>query len=193
MRRAASAANFHFHPERSIQVNRLLSSTLVLIVPALLLAGCGDGSSGSSGGGGAGGSTATGGSGGSTATGGSTSSGGSGGMTSTGGTGGAGGTTASGACTNAADLAVIQDPAKDIQGGVGTCAKDNLAAEPATLDCIKGLGLSAECAACFDGTVQCIFMNCLNDCLADQNSQACIDCRAMNCDPEFAMCSGLTP
>jgi len=174
-------------------VNRLLSSTLVLIVPAILLAGCGDGS-GSSGsaGGGAGGSTATGGSGGSTATGGSTSSGGTGGTTASGGTGGTGGA-AMGACTNAADLAAIQDPAKDIQGGVGTCAKDNLAMEPATLDCIKALGLSDACAACFDGTVQCIFMNCLNDCLADQNSPACIDCRAMNCDPEFAMCSGLTP
>jgi hypothetical protein len=176
-------------------VNRTFSSFLFILVPAFLIAGCGGGGSGSSTGG-TGGTTASGGGGTGGATGGTTSMGGStggstGGTTSMGGsTGGTGGGVMD-ACKNAADGAVISDPAKDVQGAVGKCGQDNLGQEPATLDCIKALGLSDACAGCFDGTVSCTIMNCLNECIADAGSQPCKDCRKTNCDPAFEVCSGL--
>ncbi len=191
-RGATRCEDRHHHQKDREEVNRTFSSFLLILVPALLIAGCGDDGSGSSNGG-SGGTTASGGGGTGGATGGTTASGGAtGGTTASGGsTGGSTGGAASGACTNAADLAVAQDPATP--GAVGKCGQDNLGAEPATLDCIKGLGFSDACAGCFDDTVKCAIMNCLNDCLADQNSQACIDCRATNCDPAFQMCSGIDP
>jgi len=63
----------------------------------------------------------------------------------------------------------------------------------ATKDCIKALGLSDACATCFDDEYHCVVANCLADCSVDPNGQACTDCRATNCDPAFADCSGLTP
>jgi len=112
--------------------------------------------------------------------------------TGTGGTGGAGGGT-SGACTNGADAVVLNDPSKAIPAGVASCAQTNLGQEPATFECIKGLGLSDGCATCFDGSAQCIFKNCLASCIAGAENQACIDCRAMYCDVPFQACSGLAP
>ena len=171
-------------------------SFLFALLPVVLLTACDDGGSGGSGGtggsGGSGASTAnggggaggdTGGSGGGTTT---TGEGGSGGGTTTTGAGGA-----MGACTNAEDTALLGDPAADIETKVNACAQDNLGQEPATLDCIKATGLSDGCAQCFDDTVQCVVMNCLTECIADSNSQGCIDCRAMKCDPAFETCSGL--
>ena len=174
---------------------------LFAILPVALLTACDDGGSGGSGGtggsGGSGGSGAAGGSGGAgggtTATGGSgggtTATGGSGGGTTTTGTGGSGG--GMGACTNAADTTVLTNPSTDVPAEINACAQDNLGQEPATLNCIKALGLSDECAVCFDDTVKCVIEKCLNDCISDQNSQACKDCRAANCDPAFETCSGL--
>ncbi|MBK8259331.1 MAG: hypothetical protein IPK82_42590 [Polyangiaceae bacterium] len=179
------------------------TSWLALVLPIIVLAGCDGGStSGSGGSGGQGGSGATGGSTGGSNTGGSTGGSNTGGgttttttttttstTTTTTGTGGAG----MGACTNDADLAIVQDPNKPIADAVNDCAQMNFGQEPGTLNCIKGLGLSDGCAQCFDDTVQCVVMNCLNQCLSDPNSQACTDCRAQFCDGPFAMCSGLMP
>jgi hypothetical protein len=151
-------------------------------------AGGGTGGETTTGGGGSGGSTGGSSTGGSS-TGGSSAGGGGAGGSSTGGAGGAG----MGACTNDADTALISDPSKDIPGAVGDCAQMNFGMEPATLNCIKMTGLSDACAQCFDDTVQCIFMNCLNQCIAGADSQPCVDCRAQFCDPAFAECSGLTP
>ncbi len=178
-------------------------SFLFALLPVVLLTACDDGGSGGSGGtGGSGASGGSGGSGASTANGGGGAggdTGGSGGGTTTTGQGGSGGGTTSttgttgamGACTNAADTALLADPNADIETKVNDCAQQNLGQEPATLDCIKATGLSAGCAQCFDDTVQCVVMNCLTECLADSNSPACIECRAMKCDPAFETCSGL--
>jgi hypothetical protein len=161
---------------------------------SLLAVACGSGTSSSS-------TTST------TSTSSTTGSGGSGGAgggstTSTTGSGGAGGSTTSttgsggaggagmGACTNAADLALVQS--KDVAGITGKCGTDNLGAEPKTKDCIKTqTGLSDACVDCFDGTVQCVVAKCFSQCIADANSQPCKDCRKANCDPAFESCSGL--
>lgn len=95
-------------------------------------------------------------------------------------------------CTNSADLGIIQDATKDVQGKVGTCGQQNLGADPATKDCIvMQTGLSDTCSQCFANTVSCAASNCLSQCLSDPSSQACADCRAQFCDPEFYLCSGL--
>jgi hypothetical protein len=167
---------------------------LGLLATGLLAVACSSSSSSSST---TTGTTGSGGSGGSstTTTTATTGTGGAGGAstttttTTTTGTGGAGGA-AAGACTNEADLAIVMS--KDVAGITGQCGKENFGAEPKTSECIKtGTGLSDACVACFAGTVKCVVEKCLNDCLADANSQACKDCRAANCDPAFEACSGL--
>ncbi|MFO0757527.1 MAG: hypothetical protein U0359_13605 [Byssovorax sp.] len=116
-------------------------------------------------------------------------SGGAGGGATTSGSGGSGGA-GMGACTNAADLAIVMS--KDVAGITGKCGQDNLGGEPKTKECIKaGTGLSDACVDCFDGTVQCVVMKCFSECVADATSQMCVDCRKANCDPAFEACSGL--
>jgi hypothetical protein len=110
------------------------------------------------------------------------------------GAGGGGGGAPSGACQNKDDLAIVQDPNAMVKAKVEKCGKDNLGAEPKTLDCIKmQTMLSGPCAQCFDDTVHCVVDKCFQQCFSDPSSQACTDCRAMNCDPAFTMCSGLPP
>jgi hypothetical protein len=179
-------------------------SMLVLFfvaVPAALVVACGGGSS--SGSGGAGGSTTST----SDTTTSATSSATSTGATSTGTTSTTStstGTTATstgastgtgmgmGACTDAADGMLLQMNQAQIKTDVGNCGKMNLAAEPATLNCIKmKTGLSDACSKCFSDEVDCAAAKCFAQCISDPASQGCTDCRAMNCDPAFLMCSGL--
>lgn len=98
-----------------------------------------------------------------------------------------------GACTNAADQAIVTDPTKMLQQKVTDCGKNNLGMEPATKNCIAMLGLTPECTTCFDDNVQCVAKNCFAKCIPDPSVQACTDCRAMFCDMPFTMCSGLPP
>lgn len=150
------------------------------------------GAAGSASGGAAG--TATGGAAGSVTggTGGATggaagASGGSAGAAS-GGTGGG-----AGACTNAADQAILDDPTLDAEGKISKCGSDNLAAEPATKNCIKAqTGLSDGCVTCFDNTIQCAATNCWLQCIGGSDSQPCKDCLAQFCDGPFEACSGLS-
>ncbi|MEZ4311732.1 MAG: hypothetical protein R3F14_27185 [Polyangiaceae bacterium] len=174
----------------------------LLLLPLILVAACDGGGDTSTGGGGSGGGS-TGGGGDTSSSGGSGGTGGTGGSAQGGGgTGGTGGSAqggggtggmTGGACLNPEDGAVLNDPNKDVPAAVGKCGQDNFGMEPATLDCIKMTGLSDGCAQCFDDTVHCIIEKCLSECIADAGSQACVDCRKMNCDPAFAECSGLMP
>ena len=177
-------------------MRRFILSLSALVVPMALIA-CGSSGGSTGGAGGTGGSTtsSTTGTGGtgttSTGTGGSTTSsttGTGGSATTSTGTGGAPG----GACTNQADLAVVQS--KDVATIAGTCGKNNIGNETATKKCIKDeTNLSDPCVGCFYDTIQCTISKCLTQCLADPAAQACKDCRAQNCDPAFYACSGLPP
>jgi hypothetical protein len=98
---------------------------------------------------------------------------------------------AGGACTSAADEAKLGsiDVAKVTQD----CATSTFGQEPATSMCIKNMtGLSDGCVACFTATIQCTIQKCIVQC-AGGNSTDCQTCRAANCDPDFAKCSGLQP
>jgi hypothetical protein len=97
---------------------------------------------------------------------------------------------AMGACTNAADLGIVQT--KDVKKIAEDCGKTNLAMEPATKNCIKmGTGFSDGCVTCFDDIVQCVAMKCFQQCFADPGSAGCLACREKECNPAFETCSGL--
>ena len=104
-------------------------------------------------------------------------------------TGGAGGSIATAQCTDTADRTTIMGAG--FEGSVIQCGQMYIGQEPQTLDCMKMIGLSDGCAQCYDDEIHCIIMNCLNECINDVNSQMCVDCRAMFCDPPLAMCTGL--
>ncbi len=178
---------------------------LLVAVPSAFLMACGsDTTSGTTSGGGSAPTTTTGagGAGGSASTSSATGTGGdatttatSTSSTGTGTSSSASGSTgtgmmATGACTNAADVAVAQS--KDVKKIAQDCGTSKLGQEPATKDCIKtGTGLSDGCVTCFDAIVQCVVMKCLAQCASDPNSAACNTCRDTNCNPAFVTCSGL--
>lgn len=109
--------------------------------------------------------------------------------TGTGG-GGTGGAAPSGACTNAADQAILAGG--QVEAQVEQCAQQNFGGEPGTKDCIKSeTGLSDGCVTCFDDTVQCTVANCIAQCAGGQ-SPDCTACMDQNCTPAFVACSGLS-
>ena len=102
------------------------------------------------------------------------------------------GTMTGGACTNTADTTVLMTV--DIAMIVEGCARSTLGmATSVTNDCFQmGSGLSTECTACFGDSVSCLLMNCVLQCIGGGSSPGCVSCRATNCDPAFAECSGVS-
>lgn len=100
------------------------------------------------------------------------------------------------ACTNEADLAIIEGGTvvpTDVAGG---CGLNNLGAGDAracALHCVaQGTELSLECSSCYAATVACAIINCVGQCAADPGSAECQTCRDENgCTAEFYACSGL--
>jgi cysteine-rich repeat protein len=98
-----------------------------------------------------------------------------------------------GACTNAADAAVLGDV--DIEALTATIAPGCLLdADPA--GCVSGAleaqsGLGGPCAGCFGDREACRFDSCLLTCFGGANTPTCITCMETDCDPAFDACSGL--
>ncbi len=115
------------------------------------------------------------------------------------------------ACTNEADLAIIQNVSYDPVAKATACGLDNVslalggdidgftaAAETCMKDdAYKGdakfaFVLSDACGGCYVGSVRCTAVNCLSSCAVDAASEACVTCRADNgCVSGFYTCSGL--
>jgi hypothetical protein len=108
--------------------------------------------------------------------------------TGTGGNGGTGGTP--GACTNTADETIICE--EGFPAAAQACGTSNLTggADAIAMCIADDIGLSTECATCFGATTQCTIDNCLTDCGTDPLGDACTNCRATNCDPDFEACAG---
>ena len=108
--------------------------------------------------------------------------------------------TATGACTNATDMKLLDSAAKQtaIKGKATTCGL-GCTTDPDPKKCasacvVKATGLSTGCSACYAGIIKCTIDNCLTDCASDPNSKACTDCMTTNkCYTAFYTCSGLTP
>jgi type IV secretory pathway TrbL component len=168
-------------------MRRFILLVSALVGPAFVLA-CGSSGTGGSGGGGAGGSASSSSSS-STTSSSSTSSSSSSSSSTTSSSGSAGG-----ACTNAADGTILNDPASMVESKVGDCGQQHIFDEPGRKTCIKdATGLSDGCTSCFSDTVTCAVQNCIGACGADPGGACCSICRATHCDAAFAACSGITP
>ncbi len=96
-----------------------------------------------------------------------------------------------GACLNPADEAILDTGAVD--GATTDCG--NGCVFDSTPNCVRdclvtATGLSEECAACYDGLVNCMIANCAIQCI-DSESADCETCRLDNCATPFTECSGL--
>ena len=105
-----------------------------------------------------------------------------------------------GACTNAADFALLDSATKQdgVKGKATACGLKCISdADPgkcATTCVVKDTGLSSACSACYVGIIMCSMTNCLADCATDPSSKACTDCMTKNnCYTKFYTCTGLTP
>jgi hypothetical protein len=75
--------------------------------------------------------------------------------------------------------------------GLG-CLQDDEPGECAVSCIVEETGVSAECAACYAGSVQCATENCLAECAADPASLDCNECQIdAGCRSDFNDCSGL--
>jgi hypothetical protein len=116
------------------------------------------------------------------------------------------------ACTNSADLAVIQNAETNPSAKAAYCGQsvciETLSTQglEAALDCaqecmldttIEGFtfAVSADCSTCYVNSLGCTVANeCLGDCLSDANAPNCVTCRTeAGCFADFYACSGLTP
>jgi len=100
------------------------------------------------------------------------------------------GTLPTGACSNAADQAVVA--ATDIPAEAESCGRGCFGAESCVTDCMRDdVGLTMACAACFGATSECTRSNCLTACLGSDAAR-CTMCRRMaGCLDSFVTCSGL--
>jgi hypothetical protein len=98
-----------------------------------------------------------------------------------------------GACTNAADTAIMKMPS--FQQSVNDCATKNIGNAGNTSNCVQmATGLSAACSGCQGDLAVCGFNNCIAMCI-DQSTpdkmQACNMCLATNCGAAYQTCSGV--
>jgi hypothetical protein len=107
-----------------------------------------------------------------------------------------GGSEIMGACTNEADLNALETIGEaGLEEAIGTCITMCLTpGSPGCGECISGAtGLGGECTACFVTITECTIMNCIGQCSIDPGSDACAECRATNCNPDFVACAGIMP
>ena len=102
-----------------------------------------------------------------------------------------------GACTNEADLALINSDDVDVTGAAQTCGLGCLGDDDpgaCSAACVsEETGISEACAGCYGDTVLCSAENCLADCAMDPAGDACGECQAEFCLDDFYACTGLPP
>ncbi|MCA9665589.1 MAG: hypothetical protein KC503_08370 [Myxococcales bacterium] len=101
-----------------------------------------------------------------------------------------------GACLSPQDFSRLDTDAKreDAENRAGSCGLGCLGNPDqfCARDCVrKELGLSIACASCFAEAISCAVARCLAQCAADPQAFGCRECRRINCDPQFGVCSGL--
>lgn len=95
-------------------------------------------------------------------------------------------------CQNEMDCPVVVDGTARMTAGV--CGQGCLGEEEScAIDCITNeIDISPDCATCYAQTVQCSVENCLEECLADTESDECKLCQVQSgCREAFNTCSGL--
>lgn len=97
-------------------------------------------------------------------------------------------------CQNDLDCPYVADGSARVAAqdcGKGECLAS--ADENCARDCILAeLDMSPECAGCYADFVKCTIMECLAACVADPDSDGCLECQETSgCRPDFNDCSGL--
>jgi hypothetical protein len=105
---------------------------------------------------------------------------------------------ATGACQNAADLAIIAPDREAISAAAKTCGMGCLGdADPvacSTPCVVEKTGITSACAGCYAAMINCTIKNCVAECVADPNAQVCLDCQeTKGCFKGFYECSGFVP
>jgi hypothetical protein len=111
---------------------------------------------------------------------------------------GGGDATAEGACTNAADDALLDKDRQGIEDKATQCGVGCIGVEDAVgcaKPCItKKTGLSDGCSQCYANMVDCTIQNCVGVCVADPYCEECKKCEwDMGCYDKFYACSGMPP
>jgi hypothetical protein len=99
-----------------------------------------------------------------------------------------------GACSNAADKALIEN------GTVGdqtkSCATKcyfNSDVSSCVAKCLQSsTGISLACGGCYGDSTECTFAHC-SVCISDSTSSACTSCIKTNCGAAFVACAGVVP
>jgi hypothetical protein len=95
-----------------------------------------------------------------------------------------------GACTNAADQAVVDET--DVAAEAEACGRDCFGGGMCVTECMRDdVGLSMECASCFGDTAECTRDNCLTACLGTDEARCTMCRREAGCLGDFEACSGL--
>jgi len=94
-----------------------------------------------------------------------------------------------GACTNDADLAIVQMPS--FEEDLVACAIGAVADPEDTAMCLVDMhGLSEQCAACYGAVTGCSATHCITPCSEDEDSPECRSCVADNCQDGLDSCTG---
>lgn len=97
-------------------------------------------------------------------------------------------------CQNETDCDFVVNG--DARATAQTCGKDEclVSEDPdCARDCIlKDLDMTSDCAACYADFVNCTIAKCVGACIADADSEGCLECQETEgCRPTFDTCSGL--
>jgi len=103
-----------------------------------------------------------------------------------------------GACQNAADLAIIAPDRDAISAAAKTCGMGCLGdADPvacSTPCVVDKTGISSACAGCYAAMINCTIKNCVAECVADPSAPVCLECQeTKGCFKGFYDCSGFVP
>lgn len=97
-----------------------------------------------------------------------------------------------GAVTRLAEECALPGCSEEVGDVVVDASEQNVnALVTCIIDCVQlEVDLSDDCLSCYAGVVVCAVNDCLVECAEDTSSEACVDCRAENCDPAFTECAG---
>jgi hypothetical protein len=99
-----------------------------------------------------------------------------------------------GACSNDGDVMTLNELGEaGLDQAIGGCVASCFV--PGSAECGTCLGdatgLSEACTACFVEVTECTIANCVGQCAAGPDSEACAECRVANCEEAFVECSGI--
>lgn len=102
-----------------------------------------------------------------------------------------------GACTNRRDCELIMSLGRNEVDEVSFLCAQDCVVEPdfegCMSDCLQvRVELGGNCIDCYTQRTECLFLNCLGECVVNPQGGPCQACNAQNCQGAFEMCSGIS-